>query len=377
MISPEVFYNKLKDNGVNFVVGVPDSLLKDFCAFADSVLPNDRHIIAVNEGAAVAIASGVQMATGGLPLVYLQNSGLGNTINPLLSIVDIEVYSIPMILLIGWRGEPGIKDEPQHIKQGRVTISMLQAMEIPFVILTGNIEVDSNSIVEIVRKAKEKSGPVVILVKKDAFSTFKSESKKPSDIIATITRERAIELVTSLLPAESPVIATTGHISRELYEQRNRLNQTHNFDFLTVGGMGHSSQIALGISFFKKNKNVVCLDGDGALLMHMGGMATIASFGSNKFIHVIFNNGVHDSVGGQPTVANLISFTEIAKACAYKVVYGPLYTESDIEDAISQSLVVTGPIFIEIRIKPGARSDLGRPKESPLMNKISFINGID
>lgn len=374
MISPQTFYDKLEENGVNFVVGVPDSLLKDFCAFADSVLPSDRHIIAANEGSAIAIAAGVQMSTSGLPLVYLQNSGLGNTINPLLSLVDIEVYSVPMILLIGWRGEPGIKDEPQHIKQGRVTESILVSMEIPYITLTGEIESDFESISIIVQKAKESSGPVAILVKKDVFSSFKSDKTTNNDVLATLTREKAIELVTTKLPNNTPVISTTGHISRELYEQRSRLNQSHDSDFLTVGGMGHCSQIALGISLFKKNNHIVCLDGDGAILMHMGGMATIANFGPDKLIHIILNNGVHDSVGGQPTVANSISLTGIAKSCGYKHVFGPIYTEIDIVKTVTASFNLNGPIFIEIRIKSGARKDLGRPKESPLMNKNNFIN---
>lgn len=374
MISPKAFYEALADSGVNFAVGVPDSLLKEFCAFADAALPADRHLIAANEGTAVAIAAGVHLATDGIPLVYMQNSGLGNTVNPLLSLADAEVYGIPMVLLIGWRGEPGVKDEPQHVKQGRVSPAMLESMEIPFEVLDGNPEEADRIGRAAVAMARERSAPVAILVRKGAFG--KAEEKRQPETRGEnlLEREQAIEVVTDALPATATVVSTTGHISRELYEQRVRAEQDRSSDFLTVGCMGHSSQIALGIALTKRKHPVVCIDGDGAALMHMGGLATIGTSDANNYVHVVLNNGVHGSVGGQPTVGFDISLTDIARACGYRAVKGPVTIESDIRNAVAELLEAEGPTFLEVHVKPGARADLGRPKETPAENKQIFVN---
>lgn len=374
MISPKAFHAALAAQGVDFLTGVPDSLLKDFCAYVDAVLPPEGHVIAANEGTAVGLAAGHHLATGSLPMVYLQNSGLGNTVNPLLSLADPEVYAIPMIVLVGWRGAPGVKDEPQHVKQGRVTPAMLEAMEIPYQVLDGDPEAAAEAARWAAATARATNAPVVLLVHKGAFG--KAEEKRPArEVPATmLAREAAIRLVTATLPAGSTIVATTGMISRELYESSGALGQDRSSDFLTVGSMGHASQIALGIARAKPDAQVVCLDGDGAALMHLGGMATIGTSATGDLLHIVLNNGAHDSVGGQPTVAQQISLTAIASACGYDVVAGPLEEEAEIRAEVARLAQVPGRRFLELRVRPGSRAELGRPKESPTENKAQFIS---
>lgn len=376
MIDPGRFHRALGEAGVEFASGVPDSLLKEYCAYLDAVLPPTHHLIAANEGAAVGIAAGYHLATGTTPLVYLQNSGLGNTVNPLLSLADPEVYGIPLILLIGWRGEPGEKDEPQHVKQGRVSPAMLKSMEIPYRIIDGDEDRAFQAVKWAADKAATSSGPVALLVRKGAFgpSSLRRERAAPPD--GACARERAIEMVTGALPGDAIIVGTTGHISRELYEQRGRLGQSRTSDFLTVGSMGHASQIALGISIARPGATVVCLDGDGAMLMHLGGTASAGVRGGRGFKHIVLNNGVHDSVGGQPTVGFEVSLTGIARACGYRTVIGPVAEDTAIEAALADLVRAPGPAFLEIRVAPGARADLGRPKESPQENKRLLMDGL-
>ncbi|ADH86540.1 phosphonopyruvate decarboxylase [Desulfurivibrio alkaliphilus] len=383
MISPRAFHQALAATGVNFFTGVPDSLLKEFCAYIDAALPPAQHLPAANEGTAIGIAAGVHLATGEVPLIYMQNSGLGNAVNPLLSLADPEVYGMPLLLLVGWRGEPGLKDEPQHVKQGRVSPAMLEAMEIPYRVLGPEDAASAADLVsDLVAQAKDRSGPVAILVRKKTFA--KSEAKRPatSPNADLLRREEAVEAVTAALPAAATVVATTGHISRELYEQRLRANQDRAGDFLTVGSMGHSSQIALGLALADGRNPVVCLDGDGAALMHLGGLATIGATGKANspehgrplnYLHVVLNNGEHGSVGGQPTVAMEISLTDIARGCGYRAVHGPLSGEAEIRRAVADLLAQPGPRFLEIRVRSAPRADLGRPRETPAENKQIFI----
>lgn len=373
MISPKSFYSVLENQGVAFLSGVPDSLLKEFCAYVDAVLPTEAHTIAANEGSAIALAAGFHLATGKLPLVYFQNSGLGNTINPLLSLADSEVYSLPMILMVGWRGKPGLQDEPQHIKQGRVTPALLDTLEIPWRELTGSPELAADLAVWAASTAIETSAPVALLVHKGAFS--EAESRRPNSVMhgAELTREHAIALITAILPEDTVVVATTGMISRELYEQRIQLDQDRSKDFLTVGSMGHASQIALGISQARRDLNVACLDGDGAALMHMGGLASIGASEAGNLLHIVLNNGVHDSVGGQPTVAQKISLSGVAAACGYDTVAEKVTTEPELINVISQLKTESGRRFVEVLVQPGSRPNLGRPKETPRANRDALI----
>lgn len=372
MISPSAFQHTLTAAGVDFIAGVPDSLLKHFCAQVDATMPADRHIIAANEGTAIGLATGAHLATGGIPLVYLQNSGLGNAVNPLMSLADPEVYAIPLILLIGWRGEPGSPDEPQHRKQGRVTPATLDALEIPWRLLDGDPEAATDNAHWAADTARQRSGPVALVTRKGAFGPPEDRRQSEPARPDCITREHAIHVIADALPTDTMCVATTGHIARELYEYRQQVGQDGATDFLTVGSMGHASQIALGIALGRPARRIACLDGDGAALMHLGGLATIGTSGAGEYLHIVLNNGVHDSVGGQPTAGLRVSLPDIARACGYPHVQGPVTGEEAIRRAITASLDQPGPAFIEIHVRPGARSDLGRPAESPTENRHRF-----
>lgn len=369
MIKPQFFFDSLINNNIDFFCGVPDSLLKDFCAYITDNANENRHIIAANEGAAIGLAAGYNMATQHYPLVYMQNSGIGNAVNPILSLADEEVYSIPMVLLIGWRGEPGVKDEPQHVKQGKVTLDLLDAMGVKYVILSDNEEEVATQISSCVNYLKENSAPYAFVVKKQVFDTYKL--KHTTEYSNLLTREEAIALFINKMGNDDVVVSTTGMISRELYELRDKNLQVHNQDFLTVGSMGHASQIALGIALQKKDRRVFCFDGDGATIMHMGSLPIVGCNAPTNFIHVIFNNGAHDSVGGQPTVAFEIDLPKIAVACGYRKVFS--IDNRDDFDNIYNKCGIDGPSFIEIKVCKGARSNLGRPKTTPLENKKSFM----
>lgn len=369
MIRNELFYKALQSNDVGFYCGVPDSLLKGFCEFLSSTIDGNSHIIAANEGAAVALASGYYLATGKLPFVYMQNSGLGNAINPLLSLADPEVYSIPMLVMIGWRGEPGSRDEPQHRKQGRVQNSMLDSMGIPHF----ELKTDTPDVEEFVKNIAEKAikygGPVAILVRKNTFESNTIDEHGNNKY--SMTRESAIDSVLDDLSSEDILVSTTGKASREVYEIREAKGEGHKRDFLTVGSMGHSSQIALGIAL-NSSKNVYCLDGDGAVIMHMGSLCIAGCNAPENFRHIVLNNGAHDSVGGQPTVAFDISISDVAKACGYRNVYS-VTTIEELKSQFEHFQRSKGPSLIEIRIKKGARRDLGRPSSSPTENKKELM----
>lgn len=371
-ISPAAFHRALGAGGVEFFCGVPDSLLKEFCSYIDAAAPAGSHVIAVNEGAAVAMAAGHHLATGKVPLVYMQNSGLGNAVNPILSLVDPEVYGIPMLLLVGWRGEPGKKDEPQHVKQGRVNVAMLEAMEVPHAILAPSDDAE-----QVVRQALEEarrtSGPYVLLVRSGVFGKSESSRPHPSAGRYGLSRERAIECILEAIPQGATVVSTTGKISREVYELREKAGTAHAADFLTVGSMGHASAIALGMSIAAPAKPMVCIDGDGAALMHLGNMTSIGTLSPPRFLHVVLNNGAHESVGGQPTCAFDVSLAQIARASGYATVAETVEDEASLRAALPQVLDADGPVLLEVRTGLGARADLGRPKESPVENKRIFM----
>ena len=369
MVSNKQFLDSLREHGVDFFCGVPDSLLKNFCAYLGSCTDNSEHIITANEGAAVGLAAGYHISTGKLPLVYLQNSGLGNTVNPLLSLADPEVYSIPMILMIGWRGEPGVADEPQHSKQGRIQNAMLDAMEVPYFILNSETDDVPDFVSNVTERARELSGPVAIVVKKNTFEEFSSVEGDESEY--ELSREEAIHHILDSLSEKEIVVSTTGKPSREVYEYRVAKGQGHQNDFLTVGSMGHTSQIALGIAL-NTDRKVICLDGDGSLIMHMGSLSINGSNAPENFKHVVLNNGAHDSVGGQPTIGFEISIPEIANGCGYKDVY-TASDASELENLLDDFLKSAGPSLLEVRIKKGARSDLGRPESTPVQNKMELM----
>ena len=372
MINTEEFYKNLKSNKIDFFVGVPDSLLKDFCAYIKENVDSKNNIVAANEGNALAIASGYYLATGNPALVYMQNSGQGNIINPLASLNDPLVYSIPALLVIGWRGEPNKKDEPQHKKQGLVTLKLLEALDIEYSILTEKDDVGiwKKKISEAVEYMKKEKRPYALVVTKGTFSTYKL--KEQSKVNFEMSREDAIKEIVNALGDEDTIVSTTGMASRELFEEREARNMGHEKDFLTVGSMGHASQIALGIALSKPKKNVYCLDGDGALLMHLGGLAIIGTQKVENFKHIVINNGAHDSVGGQSTVGLDIDIPSIAKSCGYKKTF-TVSTFEDLKAYLKILVEAKGPVLLEVKVRKGARKDLGRPTTSPIENKDMFM----
>ncbi|PKP61962.1 phosphonopyruvate decarboxylase [Candidatus Atribacteria bacterium HGW-Atribacteria-1] len=373
MIKCEDFYNLLIKNEIDFFCGVPDSLLKYPIAYISDHTMENKNIITANEGNAIALVAGYHLATGRIGMVYMQNSGEGNAINPLTSLTDKKVYSIPLLLLIGWRGEPGKKDEPQHIKQGEVTKSLLDILGIPYSIMPESIEETHYIISEAVKYMKKQNSAYAIIVKEEIFEPYILINK--SEKSDSISREDALRLVIDQLTSQDIIVSTTGKLSRELFEYREELKQNHNGDFLTVGSMGHCSQIALGIAISKPTRNVYCFDGDGAVIMHMGSLAIIGSQKSENFKHIIFNNGAHDSVGGQVTVGFQIDIPAIAKACGYNSVF-EAKTKEEITKKINLLKTIKGPSLLEIKIRKGARQNLGRPTISPKENKKAFMDFI-
>ena len=372
MVCPQVYLSQLQKIGVSTFAGVPDSLLKDFCACITEKASPENHLITSNEGAAVAYGIGNYIATGNVPLIYLQNSGLGNIINPLLSLASPEVYGIPMIILTGWRGELGVKDEPQHVHQGRVMIDSISAMEIPYIVLDKDEDIALRQTKQALSDAQKNNTPIIIAVKKNTFSKY-SPNQNLSNL--TLSREKSISEVIEYIPKKSVVVSTTGMPSRELFELREKNKSGHENDFLTVGGMGHASKIALGIAKAKNDLPVFCLDGDGAALMHMGSMAIIGQSQATNFVHIILNNGVHDSVGGQPTVGFDIKFCEVASACGYNS-SASASSVNEIKNCFNSIENSPGPHLIEIRVKPGNRNDLGRPSTTPESNKKALMEYI-
>jgi phosphonopyruvate decarboxylase len=371
MHSPEVIFNLLRSHGFNLFTGVPDSLLKDFCAFVTDSMSKDHHIIAANEGNAIAIASGHYLGTGQPALVYMQNSGIGNAINPLLSLADSEVYSLPMLLMIGWRGEPGVSDEPQHIKQGRVMTNLLDALEIPWYSFGADTKSPKKIITKAINHMEKTQSPVALLVKKGTFEKYDLEQGSPAKF--KISREQAIENIVEHLDESDLVVSTTGMTSRELYELRVKAQQGHSNDFLTVGAMGHTASIALGLAKAQVGRRVFCIDGDGSALMHMGALGIAGSSGAKNFIHIVINNGAHDSVGGQPTVGFDINFPEIAKCCNYAKVFS-VDGGVGLSECLTKIQSLDGPIFVEVKVKKGARDNLGRPKSTPIENKTALMS---
>lgn len=369
MIEPRQFIERLRAGGVEFFAGVPDSLLKNLCAYITDNVSRENNIIAANEGGAVALAAGYHLATGKTGCVYMQNSGEGNAVNPLLSLMDADVYRMPLLLVIGWRGEPGVHDEPQHVKQGKVTLSLLDAMGIPYAVMDKNWESQTDEALHVI---KETNGIYALIVRKGTFEEYKLQNQEASDW--ALGREEAIQIVVDKLRENDIVVSTTGMISRELFEYREAKHQGHAHDFLTVGSMGHASQIALGIALQKPDRRVVVFDGDGALLMHMGGMAIIGDYAPKNLVHIVFNNGAHDSVGGQPTVGQKIDVEAIAKAVGYADVIS-VDSQMSLMAAMNHvnCAVIEGVSLINVNVRKGNRKDLGRPTTTPIENKEALM----
>lgn len=372
MIDPSHFVEHLGSQGVTLYTGVPDSLLKQLGSYIMAELPREQHIIAANEGAAVAIAMGHYLRTSTPAVVYLQNSGMGNAINPLMSLADREVYGTPMIVVVGWRGRPGVKDEPQHVKQGKIMTALLDALDLPWAMLPQDPDEADATMSAAVKTALDQHTPYVVLVEKD---TFGDAGVSPEDISGTASlpsREDALIAAAEAVGSDAVIVATTGMLSRELFEYRERAGVPGERDFLTVGGMGHASSIALGIALREPEREVWCFDGDGALLMHLGSLAVIADQAPPNYRHIVFNNRVHDSVGGQPTAVNVVDVAAAARALGYH--YAASVNEvGSIASAIADLRAHDGPVLLELKVRPGNRPGIGRPTRTPAQSKRAFM----
>lgn len=358
--------------GSDFYTGVPDSQLKALCNYLMNTygIDPEHHVIAANEGNCTALAAGYHLATGKVPVVYMQNSGEGNIINPVASLLNDKVYAIPMIFVVGWRGEPGIHDEPQHIYQGEVTVKLLEDMDIKtFIVDKETTEGEIATVMESFKSVLAEGKDVAFVIRKGAISYDGKVEYKNGN---TMVREEIIQHIVKA-SGEDPIVSTTGKASRELFETRVANGQRHKYDFLTVGSMGHSSSIALGVAINKPDTKVWCIDGDGALLMHMGSMAVLGANKPKNMIHVVINNGAHETVGGMPTVASNINVVAVAKACGY-----PNAVSVDTFDKLDEALLVAKNVdelsLIEVKCSIGARDDLGRPTTTALENKQNFMN---
>lgn len=371
MIPPERFYNHLVARGIDFFTGVPDSLMKHFLQYLHTNVEPKRHIIAANEGLAVALAAGYYFSTGRLPLVYLQNSGLGNTINPLTSLADKEMFGVPMLLLIGWRGEPGEKDEPQHKKMGRITQQILETLEIPFFIL----EQEEVASLELVNKAIETAviaqQPVALLVKKGLFEPAKNSFTENA---YELSREYVLEHLMNVFSGQETVVCTTGETGRSFYEINRRQGHLIKKELLSVGAMGLAAHIALGIDLWQ-DERVVMLDGDGALLMHLGSLPATGKLTKKSFVHIVFNNGCHASVGGQPTLGFDIDFCTIAKACGYTTTFR-IENKQSLQLWLDQSFNTQERQFVEIRINTAVSDHLPRPSGEPADWKNTLMSAM-
>lgn len=368
-LDPKILYEVLAKNGVEYFCGVPDSLVSSFIFFLETNV-KDSHDVAANEGNAIGMAIGFHVATRKVPLVYMQNSGFNNAIDPLGSLTDKSVLGIPMLLLISWRGQPGKTDEPQHSKQGDITCELLKLLDIPYVVLSRDAKEVAAQIELAIKTAKEQNRPYAFLVEKDSFEKFGAAAGHNPQY--PLSREEALGIVLGTIKKPDVVVSGVGKISREVFEYREANSQEH-LDLLVVGGMGHASSIALGVAMQKKDRRVYCLDGDGSVLMHMGALSTIGSKQPTNFCHIVFNNGTHDSVGGQPTTAYDTDLIAVAKASGYKNVF--LAVDSvQVTRALKKAATLSGPILIEIRIHGGARDNLSRPSLSPQSNKDTFMS---
>ncbi len=372
MINLGKIISVLKKNKIEFISGVPDSLFKDLC-FKFEDLYKNNHIVAANEGSSIGLAIGYHLATGKLPVIYLQNSGLGNTINPLISLASSKVYKIPMILIIGWRGEvinkKQIKDEPQHKEQGIITLKLLKTMNINYKILNYNSNFEK-VFTNLKKKSLKFSRPYAIVVRKNTFIQDKINSKVNKKNKITFTREEALKILIKELPNNLPKISTTGMLSRELNEINIRNNSEKN-TFMCVGGMGHAVSVASGVAIKKKKKQVICLDGDGAITMHLGALATSAKI--KNMIHIVFNNDAHDSVGGQKTASHGIKYFKVAKSLGYKYCFR-VTNKKNLINIIKKILRFRDSSFLEIVCSKGSRSNLSRPRKDMQIYKKLFQN---
>jgi len=368
------FLQFCEKSGIDFFTGVPDSLLKGLCdeLYIRYGSSGQKHIVAHNEGGAVSLCAGHFLASGKPGLCYMQNSGLGNAVNPLASLMDPQVYSLPCLLVIGWRGEPGFRDEPQHVKQGQITLSQLSILDIPYFILSPDTgeDVFAKSFASLLREIRA-GRTAAIVVRKGALTCDRHPDYHNG---FSMTRETAASVILSCTEQKDIIVSTTGKLSREVFELREKRGEDHSHDFLTVGSMGHAGMIALQIATERPERTVWCLDGDGASLMHLGALPLIAKEAPKNMIHAVINNGAHETVGGMPVLGRTLNLCGLAEAAGY-----PLVRSADSEEGLLSILSeirrsFSGPAFVEIRCACGARSDLGRPTTTPAENRDALMS---
>ena len=372
MLSCNDFFTLCNKYGFNFFSGVPDSTFKSWMSFLEK---NNSHLInitTVNECEAVAICTGYHLSTGDIGVLYMQNSGLGKTVNPLTSLCDPKVYSIPLLLMIGWRGDPSKKDAYQHHKMGPMTLSLLDILEIPYEIISEDID----ELEKHLKKAKEymarNSKPFALIVRKNVFEKLEEENDDENAKNNTLSREEALKTIMKCLNGDEIIVSTTGKISRELFEYRSRMKTGYEHDFYNIGAMGCAQSIAFGIALSKKNKKVFVFDGDGSVLMQMGALATVGHHSPKNFYHIIFDNQAHDSTGGQPTCSETVCFDKVASACNYKSVQ-VVNDKDSLEEAVKKMNENNAPSMLIVKVRKGARADLGRPSMPPKEHKEKFM----
>ena len=366
MIDPKKFYNSLIKNNFDFFTGVPDSLLKEFCLCIKDLTEKNKNIISANEGNALALACGYNISTNKYGVVYMQNSGLGNIINPLLSLADEKVYKIPVLFIIGYRGEPNIYDEPQHIKQGELTLPLLETLGIKYCILNEEYETQIENCYEYISQHNK---PVALIVKRNTFLKYDKEINNKNN--NSLTREDVLDIIINNIGDKDFIVSTTGKTSREIFEIREKYNMQHSNDFLTVGSMGHTSSLALGISLFTK-KNIFCIDGDGSMLMHYGGLAVAIQNANDNFKYILINNGCHESVGKQPTIAYQIDIPKILSGFGFRKTI-TINEKKELIEGLTE-IRSKGKTALIINTNDKSRKNLGRPTISPKENKLEFQN---
>jgi phosphonopyruvate decarboxylase len=373
MVNQDKLFSSLREMGISFFTGVPDSLLNDFCLYLVNNIPDGQHVMAANEGNAIAIAAGHYMATGNIPVVYMQNSGIGNATNPLLSLTHDCVYGIPMILVIGWRGDPSISDHVQHKKQGELTPVLMNDMDIPYEILD-----DENTVVQkfkwAIGKAKEISSPVALIAKK-AILTEKVKKQQYAESYL-MNREEAVSAVLDVLGDKAIYLGTTGRATREVNEQLKEHGIGEGHEFQNVGSMGHVSSVGLGIALARPEQNVVVFDGDAAVVMHMGALATNCRYKAGNMIHIVLNNGVNESVGGQPSAGYVVNLTDIASACGYETPGHAIETKEELQAIIRNHKRSEMPLFIDVHVRQGIRSDMPKLNINHKAQKMALMENL-
>jgi phosphonopyruvate decarboxylase len=373
MVDLKQLFDSLSKLGVDFYTGVPDSLLNDFCLYLSRMISDNQHIMAANEGNAIGIAAGHYFATGKIPVVYMQNSGIGNATNPLLSLTHDYVYGIPMVLVIGWRGDPAILDHAQHRKQGELTPVLMKDMDIPYMILDSD-----DTVIEkfawAVAKAKEISSPAALIVKKAILTEKVKRQIYPESKL--MNREEAISAVVEVLGSGAIYLGTTGRATREVHEQLNVHGVGEGHEFQNVGSMGHVSSVGLGLALSKPNQKIVVFDGDAAVVMHMGALATNCRYKAGNMIHIVLNNGVNESVGGQPSAGYIVNLTDVAIACGYRTPGHAVETKEELQRIIRDFGIGEMPLFVDVHVRQGIRSDLPKLDIDHKAQKDALMNNL-